>query len=442
MYNPYEVIRKKRLGRELSPEEIRFLIRGFVTGDVADYQMSAWAMAVCFQGMTGQELVVLADAMARSGKMVDLSHLPGTPVDKHSTGGVGDKTSLVVVPLVAACGIPVAKMSGRGLGHTGGTLDKLESIPGLKVEMSEEELINQVERIGLVIASQTDDLVPADRKLYALRDVTATVDSIPLIAASIMSKKIAGGAKALVLDVKVGGGAFMADISEGRKLAKAMAEIGQWAGLKTRAILSSMEQPLGKAIGNALEVREAIETLQGVGPDDLQELCLNLGGTMCYLGGVVETIEEGIALCHRKLEEGLALAKFADLIQAQGGDVTCCDDPRALPGAPIRLEVRAPSAGWVKAIDALVVAGVSMGLGAGRAKKDDVIDPRTGIMLQVKVGDRLEKGEPWAIIHAGSLEGAREAVLGLKNALVVSGSKVDKPTLILESVDTEDMADL
>ncbi|MCL0099060.1 thymidine phosphorylase [Dehalococcoidia bacterium] len=442
MYNPYELIQKKRLGRELSPEEIRFLIRGFVTGDVADYQMSAWAMAVCFQGMTGQELVVLTDAMARSGGMVDLSHLPGTPVDKHSTGGVGDKTSLVVIPLVAACGIPVAKMSGRGLGHTGGTLDKLESIPGLKVEMSREELINQVGRIGLVIASQTDDLVPADRKLYALRDVTATVDSIPLIAASIMSKKIAGGAKALVLDVKVGRGAFMADISEGRELAKAMVEIGQWAGLKTRAILSSMEQPLGKAVGNALEVREAIETLQGEGPDDLQELCLNLGGTMCCLGGVVGTIEEGIALCHRNLEQGLALAKFADLIQAQGGDITVCEDPRALPRAPIRLEVRAPSAGWVKAIDGLVVGGVSVGLGAGRAKKGDVIDPGSGIVLQVKVGDRLEKGEPWAIIHASSLERAREAELGLKDALVVSSSKVDKPTLILETVDTEDVADL
>ncbi|MBT9165555.1 MAG: Pyrimidine-nucleoside phosphorylase [Chloroflexi bacterium] len=442
MYSPYELIRKKRLGRELSPEEIRFLIRGFVAGDVADYQMSAWAMAVCIQGMTGQELAVLTDAMARSGEMVDLSHLPGIPVDKHSTGGVGDKASLVVVPLVAACGIPVAKMSGRGLGHTGGTLDKLESIPGLRVEMSREEIVRQVGEIGLVIASQTNDLVPADRKLYALRDVTATVDSVPLIAASIMSKKIAGGAKALVLDVKVGGGAFMADVSEGRELARAMVEIGLRAGLKTRAVLSSMEQPLGKAVGNALEVREAIETLQGEGPDDLRELCLNLGGTMCYLGEVVGTIEEGIALCHHNLEQGSALANFANLIQAQGGDATICEDPSALPQAGIRLEARAPSAGWVKSIDGRLVGDVSVGLGAGRAKKGDVINPAAGIMLQVKMGDRLEKGKPWAIIHTDSLERAQEAVVRLEDALVVSSDKVTKPTLILGTVGPGEVKDL
>jgi pyrimidine-nucleoside phosphorylase len=441
MYSPYELIRKKRLGKELSPEEIHFLIKGFVAGDVADYQMSAWAMAVCIQGMTGQELAALTDAMARSGEMVDLSHLAGIPVDKHSTGGVGDKASLVVVPLVAACGVPVVKMSGRGLGHTGGTLDKLESIPGLRVEMTRDELVRQVEEIGLVIAGQTNDLVPADRKLYALRDVTATVDSIPLIAASIMSKKIAGGARALVLDVKVGRGAFMTDVSEGRELARVMVEIGLRAGLKTMAVLSNMDQPLGKAVGNALEVREAIETLQGKGPDDLRELCLNLGGAMCYLGGVVGNVVEGIALCQHHLEKGSALAKFADLIRAQGGDATICEDPRALPQAPVQLEVRVPSGGWVKAIDALAVGSVCVGLGAGRAKKGDAIDPRAGVMLQVKVGERLEKGDPWAIIHADSLKKAQAAAVRLEDALVLSGDEVIKPPIIIGTIGAGDVED-
>jgi len=438
MFRPYDIILKTRRGKELTPAEIDYLIQGFVRGEVHDYQMSAWAMAVCFQGMSGPEVAALTASMVNSGEVVDLNGLPGMPVDKHSTGGVGDKTTLVLIPLVASCGLPVAKMSGRGLGHTGGTLDKLESIPGLRVEMDRSALLEQVDEIGLAVAGQTANLVPADKKLYALRDVTATVDSTPLIASSIMSKKIAGGARAIVLDVKVGRGAFMANPEDARELARTMVEIGQRAGRDTRAVLSSMDQPLGRAIGNSLEVREAISTLKGHGPDDLRELCLTLGSIICHLGGIAGTVEEGIEMCRQNLDNGKALAKMAALIRAQGGNAAVCENDSILPEAPVQYQLTVDRVGWVETIDALAVGTAAVGLGAGRVKKGDPIDHRTGVMLYAKVGDRLESGEPWATVHAATQDAAEEAAAALKEALALSDVRADKPQLILGTVSPEE----
>jgi pyrimidine-nucleoside phosphorylase len=395
----YDIIYKKRMGEELSRQEIEYLVQGFARGDVPDYQMAAWAMAVCLRGMTPRETADLTMAMAGSGDMIDLSAISGRKVDKHSTGGVGDKVSLVLVPLVAACGAPVAKMSGRGLGHTGGTLDKLESVPGLRVERSSAEFIEQVNRIGCAVVGQTGNLVPADKKLYALRDVTATVDSIPLIASSIMSKKIAGGADAIVLDVKTGSGAFMKTLDDSFRLAQAMVEIGRAVGREVAAFVSDMDQPLGWAVGNALEVAEAIETLRGFGPQDLEEVCLSLGSQMLRLAGVAPDAEAARKLLTRALRSGQGLNKLIELVDAQGGDVSYIRQPVKLPRAARIVPLTAPQAGYVQHIQALEVGVAAAMLGAGRETKESVLDLGVGVVLRKKVGDRVERGDALADLH-------------------------------------------
>ncbi|MFZ5822867.1 MAG: pyrimidine-nucleoside phosphorylase [Bacillota bacterium] len=411
----YDIIYKKRMGGELTAEEIRFLVSGFVSGQVPDYQMAAWAMAVCLQGMTPKETADLTLAMAQSGDVIDLSAIAGTKVDKHSTGGVGDKVSLVLVPLVAACGAPVAKMSGRGLGHTGGTLDKLESVPGLRVELGTREFIDQVNRVGCAVVGQTGNLVPADKKLYALRDVTATVDSIPLIASSIMSKKIAGGADAIVLDVKTGSGAFMRSLDDSFRLAEAMVEIGRQVGREVAAFVSDMDQPLGYAVGNALEVSEAVETLRGFGPKDLEDVCLALGSQMLRLAGVAPDAQAARKMLTRALRAGHGLNKLIEMVEAQGGDSSYIRQPVKLPRAAQIVPLTAPEAGFVQHIEALEVGVAAMLLGAGRETKESVIDLGVGIVLKKKVGDEVEAGEALAELHVNSerrLAEARERLLG------------------------------
>lgn len=419
---PYDLIRKKRDGGELDPEEIAFLVDGFVRGEVADYQVSAWLMAVYFRGMTDRETADLTLAMARSGRVLDLSGIPGVKVDKHSSGGVGDKTSLVLVPLVASCGVPVPKMSGRGLGHTGGTLDKLESIPGLRTELSVEAFIEQVRRVGCAIVAQSEELVPADKKLYALRDVTATVDSVPLIASSIMSKKIAGGADAIVLDVKTGSGAFLKDVAGAQTLARVMVAIGNRLGRQTVAVVTDMDQPLGHAVGNAVEVREAVATLRGEGPGDLTELCLTLGAEMLRLGGRAGDPEEARRLLLQRLRDGGGLAKLQEMVRAQGGDPAALEDPGRLPEAPVTWEVRAEEDGYVQGIDAEAVGRVAMGLGAGRVRKDDRVDPAVGVTVLAKRGSRLRRGDVVAVVHARTVEAAQTAARGLLEAYRIGTS--------------------
>ena len=405
----YELIQKKRDGGELTAGEISAILAGYVAGEIPDYQMSAFLMAVYFRGMSSRETADFTLAMVRSGETLDLGAIRGIKVDKHSTGGVGDKTSLVLIPLVAAAGAPVAKMSGRGLGHTGGTIDKLESIPGFRTQLDTRAFIDQVNRVGCAIVVTTNELVPADKKLYALRDVTATVDSLPLIASSVMSKKIAGGSDAIVLDVKTGSGAFMKTLDGARELAQAMVGIGAQVGRRTTALITDMDQPLGRAVGNALEVAEAIETLRGDGPMDLRELCLELGAQMVTLAGVARSAGEGKDLLMKILDDGSALAKFAQLVDAQGGDRRVVDDSRRLPAAPVRIAVEAPSSGVVAAVDAQAVGLAAMGLGAGRATKDDRIDPAVGVVLVRKVGDPVRDGEPLADVHAPDRARAAEA---------------------------------
>ena len=413
---PYDRIRKKRDGGELSAEELEFLVSGFVRGEVADYQVSAWLMAVYFRGMSERETADLTLVMARSGRMLDLRSIPGVKVDKHSSGGVGDKTSLVVVPLVASCGVPVPKMSGRGLGHTGGTLDKLESIPGLRTEISVDRFVEQVRRVGCAIVAQSEHLVPADKKLYALRDVTATVDSVPLIASSIMSKKLAGGADAIVLDVKVGSGAFMKRVEDALGLARLMVGIGQQLRRRTVAVVSDMDQPLGRAVGNSVEVEEAIGALRGEGPEDLVELCLALGAQMLLLAGRVRAEEEGRDLLRAHLRNGVGLRKLAEMIEAQGGDPAVVDDPRRLPRAPRVVEVLAPESGYVQAMDAEAVGRAAMILGAGRARTDDRVDHGVGLWVEAKVGARVEVGQPLARLLCRSEETGAEAARRVRMA--------------------------
>ncbi|MFS0722716.1 pyrimidine-nucleoside phosphorylase [Paenibacillus sp. 1P07SE] len=394
-----DLIRKKRNGGELTAAELTHLVEGYCNGDIPDYQAAAWAMAVYFQGQTPEETAILTELMARSGDQLDLSSIPGLKVDKHSTGGVGDKTTLIIAPLVAAAGVPVAKMSGRGLGHTGGTIDKLESIPGFKTELDREAFLAQVRQIGLAVIGQSGNMTPADKQLYALRDVTATVDSIPLIASSIMSKKIAAGADRIVLDVKVGSGAFMKTVAAAEELAEAMVAIGKQVGRSTSALISDMDQPLGYAIGNALEVEEAISTLRGEGPEDLTALCLELGAQMVVLGGKADTLAVGRALLEGLLHDGQALGKFRDFVAAQGGDPGVADTPAAiLPQAASRTEVRAAAAGIIQSIDAEQLGAAAMRLGAGRATKDDAIDPAAGVVMVKKVGDAVAAGEPLAVL--------------------------------------------
>ena len=395
-----DVIEKKRDNQELSQEEIEFFIQGYTDGSIQDYQASAWAMAVLLNGMSAQETADLTLAMAHSGEMLDLSGVVDIALDKHSTGGVGDKTTLVVEPVVAACGLRVGKMSGRGLGFSGGTLDKMESIPGFRTNLSKDEFLKQLKEVGVVLTGPTGDLAPADGKLYALRDVTGTVPSLPLIASSIMSKKIAGGAQRMVLDVKVGVGAFMPTLEKGRELAESMVEIGKLAGRQAVALLSDMNQPLGQAVGNALEVKEAIATLQGGGPDDFREHALEVATQLVLLGEAAKDEKAARQLAESKLADGSALERFRALVAAQGGDVSYVDAPDKLPQAELVEEVAAPQSGYLKGIDARVVGETSVALGAGRAKKGDPIDLAVGIVVFRNVGDKVEEGEPLFTIHA------------------------------------------
>lgn len=426
----YDLIRKTRDGLGLTKDEINYLVAAFVRGEIEDYQMAAWAMAVYFRGMQAQEVAWLTEAMAGSGRRADLSGIAGIKVDKHSTGGVGDTTTLVLAPLVAAAGVPVAKMSGRGLGHTGGTLDKLESFPGFRVDLSMEEFSDRVNRAGIAVIGQTMELAPADGKLYGLRDVTATVDSIPLIASSIMSKKIAAGADALVLDVKVGNGAFMGDSEDARRLAETMVGIGEKLGLHTVAVLSAMDRPLGQAVGNALEVKEAIAVLAGGGPADLRELCLELGSRMLVLGAAETSPQQGRKRLERLLARGEALAKFRQLVEGQGGDPRPVDHPELLPQARIQKEALTPQSGWVTAIDTAGIGRVAQNLGAGRSKKGESIDLAVGLEVLAKPGDRLEKGQPLAIIHANDQEKAAAALEAIGQCYSIGEEKKEPLPLI------------
>ncbi len=429
-----DIIHKKRLGEVLTAKEIDFLVQGYVQGEIPDYQMSALSMSVCFQGMTSQETADLTTAMVESGDQVDLSRIDGIKVDKHSTGGVGDTTTLVLGPMVAALGVPVAKMSGRGLGHTGGTLDKLEAIPGLHTNLSRDDLIAQVKDIRLAVAGQTVNLTPADKKLYALRDVTDTVQSIPLIASSIMSKKLASGADAIVLDVKVGDGAFMKDFDQARTLAEAMVAIGSHAGRQTVAVLTTMEQPLGRAIGNALEVREAIATLRGEGPDDLTELCLTLGAEMVMLAGAAKSVTEARDKLRETLENGAAIEKFKAFVRAQGGDARVADDLILLPKAPVVTTWRAGADGYVAKLHAEEIGRVAMRLGAGRSTSDAAIDPAVGLVLQRKVGESVRKGEAVVEIHARTEDAAAMAAKELDECIEIVSHAVEAPQLVLDVV--------
>lgn len=394
-----DLIVKKRQGEELSDEEIRFWIKGYVSGEIPDYQTSAMTMAILFKGMNKREVSTLTDAMEHSGDVLDLSAIKGIKVDKHSTGGVGDKTSLVLGPMVAACGAPMVKLSGRGLGHTGGTLDKLESIPGLTTSLSEEEFIKQVNEIGIAIAGQTKNLVPADKKMYALRDVTGTVESIPLIAASVMSKKLAAGTDGILLDVTVGNGAFMKNIDDARVLAKLMVEIGTRLNRNTIAVLSNMNEPLGLAVGNSLEVKEAIASLHGKGPEDLMELCYTAGSLMLVQSKVTKDTDEARKMLENAISSGKAYEKFLLMVKAQGGDASYIEHPEKFEVAKNQVEVFSNKEGYVKSIDALEIGLSSMKLGGGRSTMDDVIDMSAGIMLNKKVGDTVKKGELLCVLH-------------------------------------------
>ncbi|WP_368651116.1 pyrimidine-nucleoside phosphorylase [Bacillus inaquosorum] len=395
-----DIIIKKQNGKELTTEEIQFFVNGYTDGSIPDYQASALAMAIFFQDMSDRERADLTMAMVNSGETIDLSAIEGIKVDKHSTGGVGDTTTLVLAPLVAALDVPVAKMSGRGLGHTGGTIDKLEAIDGFHVELTKDEFIKLVNRDKVAVIGQSGNLTPADKKLYALRDVTGTVNSIPLIASSIMSKKIAAGADAIVLDVKTGAGAFMKTEEDAAELAKAMVRIGNNVGRQTMAVISDMSQPLGFAIGNALEVKEAIDTLKGEGPEDLHELVLTLGSQMVVLAKKSNTLDEARAKLEEVMKNGKALEKFKDFLKNQGGDSSIVDDPSKLPQAAYQIDVPAKEAGVVSEIVADEIGVAAMLLGAGRATKEDEIDLAVGIMLRKKVGDKVEKGEPLVTLYA------------------------------------------
>ena len=430
----YDLIHKKRVGEQLSAAEIRFLVEGYTAGEIPDYQISAWLMAIFFQGMDAQETAELTMAMVESGERLDLSPIPGVKIDKHSTGGVGDTTTLVLAPLVAAAGVPVAKMSGRSLGHTGGTIDKLEAIPGFKTELTLAEFINNVNSIGVAIAGQTGNLTPADKKLYALRDVTATVDSIPLIASSVMSKKIAAGCEGIVLDVKSGEGAFLKSLEQSRQLARAMVAIGQEVGRRVMAVLTDMNQPLGWAIGNALEVKEAIKTLQGNGPPDLEDLCLTLGANMLWLAGRVSAYEQGYRLLKDLLESGKALEQFGKLITAQGGDGRIVEDLNLLPIAQHIVAVRSEQSGYISSITASQIGLTAMAIGAGRSTKEDVIDPSVGVVLNKKVGQPVEKGEPLAFIHLNKQTGQEQALAGVANSFRISDEQPEQRGLIYDII--------
>ena len=428
-----DLIEKKRDGQALSTEEIKFIINGYTDGSIPDYQVSALTMAIYFKGMTEKERADLTMAMVESGDQIDLSQIEGIKVDKHSTGGVGDTTTLVLGPLVAALGVPVAKMSGRGLGHTGGTIDKLEAVKGFHVEIENNEFIDLVNINKIAVIGQSGNLTPADKKLYALRDVTATVDNIPLIASSIMSKKIAAGADAIVLDVKTGAGAFMKTLDDSRELAKAMVRIGNNVGRRTMAVISDMSQPLGYAIGNALEVKEAIDTLKGEGPEDLTELCLTLGSHMVYLAEKAGSLSEARTLLENVIKDGSALEKLKVFLSSQGGDAAIVDDPSKMPQAKYTFELEAKEDGYVAEIVADEVGTAAMLLGAGRATKESVIDLAVGLVLRKKIGDQVEKGESLVTIYS-NFENIEEVKEKLYQNIKTSTSKVEAPILIHEEI--------
>lgn len=430
----YDLIRKKKCGGELSSEEIRYMINGFTDGSIPDYQMSAMTMAICFQGMNPRETVDLTLAMRDSGDVLDLSKIQGVKVDKHSTGGVGDKTSLALAPIVAALGVPVAKMSGRGLGHTGGTIDKLECFPGFTAELSEETFVHNVNTIGIAIAGQTANLAPADKKLYALRDVTATVDQMSLIASSIMSKKLAGGSDAIVLDVKTGNGAFMKELKDSVALAKEMVAIGTMAGKRMAAVITDMDQPLGSAVGNSLEVIEAIETLRGEGPSDFKEVVFALGAQMLVFAGKAAETVEAKSLMESAIADGSALSKFAEFVRAQGGDAAAVYDTSLLPVASQILVVESPRDGYVHRILAEDVGIACMTLGGGRETKESKIDLSVGIRLRKKNADAVKRGEPLAVIYgndAAKMEAARAKIAG---AYEISDEPREKEAVIRQYI--------
>lgn len=433
MTSPVDIIQRKRDGGEHSAVELAGFIRAFMDGEVADYQMSAWLMAALLQGLSLSETMALTDALLDSGKRLDLSPLGRRVVDKHSTGGVGDKVTMVVGPLVASCGAVFGKMSGRGLGHTGGTIDKLESIPGFRTTLSAEEFIGQLGETGICVAGQSADLAPADNRLYALRDVTATVESNPLIAASIISKKLAGGAGAVVLDVKVGKGSFFKNLGHAHGVAHLMREVGERRGLAVEAIMTSMEQPLGLAVGNALEVLEAVETLRGKGPSDLVEVVVALGTRLLVLSDPGWEAPQAEAAARRALADGPALAKFREWITVQGGDASFIDDPAALSVASTEIGIQAPSQGWIEAIDALAVGRAAVELGAGRQYKDGSIDHSVGVRLKLKQGDPVLPGQALASVYATDKSKGQRAAGMIQEAYRISGSRVEPaPVLLLE----------
>src|SRR5450432_4871625 len=429
-----DLIQRKRDGKELAPEEIEFLVNGYTNGEIPDYQMSAFLMAVCFSGMTDREVSRLTECMLHSGDTVDLSAIPGVKVDKHSTGGVGDKTSFIVAPLAAAAGVVVPMMSGRALGHTGGTLDKLESIPGLRTNLTAEEFQKQLAELELAFIGQTDRLAPADRKLYALRDVTATVESIPLISSSIMSKKLAEGGDALVLDVKVGSGAFMKKQVEARRLAQTMVGIGRRMDKKVQALITDMNQPLGYAVGNALEIMEASQTLQNAGPADLTKLSLELAARMIFLGKKAASLDDARRIAEQHLVDGSAYKKFKAVVAAQGGNPQALDKFELLPNATGMREINSPRAGYVSSIDAEDIGAASNMIGAGRDKKEDSIDPAVGIILEVKTGEKVDAGSVLCRLYYTRDERVDEAADMVEDAFRISSQKPDERELILEVV--------
>jgi len=426
----YDLIMKKRDGSELSTDEINYMISGFTSGEIPDYQMSALMMAVYFNGMTPKETVDLTMAMAHSGEMLDLSQIKGKKVDKHSTGGVGDKTSLALIPMVAACGLKVAKMSGRGLGHTGGTIDKLESFDGFSTAISTKQFMENVNKIGVAIMGQTADLAPADKKLYALRDVTATVDNMSLIASSIMSKKLAAGADAIVLDVKTGSGAFMKKESDAVALAEEMVSIGRNAGRDTYAVISDMDQPLGFAVGNILEVQEAIDTLNGHGPSDFVELCLTLGSLMLVAGSIAPDRETGRRMCEQAIANKSALQKLHEFISAQGGNADLVYHPEKFKKASMIEEILSPESGYISHIECDEIGMCSLILGGGRETKESSIDLTVGLVLKKKVGEYVQKGEPIAIIHANDRQKKETAAARFLKAYSFSEEPVKKMPFI------------
>lgn len=429
-----DLIHRKRGGEELAPEEIAFLVNGYTSGEIPDYQMSAFLMAVFFSGMTDREVSTLTENMMNSGAVLDLSDVPGVKVDKHSTGGVGDKTSLVIAPIAAAAGVVVPMISGRGLGHTGGTLDKLEAIPGFRTNLSVEQFRAQLKELGLSFIGQTEEIAPADKKLYALRDSTATVESIPLISSSIMSKKMAEGIDALVLDVKVGNGAFMKTQVHARRLAQMMVGIGRRLDRRVQALITDMSQPLGYAIGNALEVMEASQTLQNSGPTDLTRICLELAARMIFLGKKADSLDEARKIAENKLVDGSAYKKFKQVVTAQGGNAQALDRFELLPNATGMREITAPRAGYVSAIQAEDIGLASTMMGAGRDRKEDEIDPAVGVILEVKMGEKVDAGAVLCRLYYTREDGLEEAAEMVEDAFRISQQKPDPRELILEVI--------